>query len=111
MTSHGLQARPQSGSLFLNVFSNTWHRKMPSDTESSSTSSSEVEGNLNTSSDCEDVGKINTQFLPYQDEPLASDAANVNILWSESEENTDPDSLSPDVLAARWKGETPLSDW
>ena len=85
---------------------------MSSDTESSKTSTSEADSEMysNTTSDCEDLRKINTKFLPYQDEPLASDAANVN-LCSESGKNSDLDWLSPDVLPARWKGEAPVSDW
>ena len=79
---------------------------MSSDTESSNTSTSEVdslrENNLTSSN--EDIGTIRNQFLPYKCEPLASDAANVNFITEESQsENKDPDSIPPDVLASRYK--------
>jgi hypothetical protein len=89
---------------------------MSSDTESSNTSTSEVDSEINLASSDEVVRIINTQFLPYQDEPLAADAASAKYvnLYSEdgqSEENPHPDGLSPNVLASRCKGEIPLSDW
>ena len=85
---------------------------MSSDTESSNTLRSEVDSESNFSSSNEDIGTISNQFLPYKCEPLASDAANVNFITEESQsENKDPDSLPPDVLASRYKGEIPLTDW
>ena len=77
---------------------------MSSDTESSNTSINEVDSEINLTSSDEVVERINMQFLPYQDEPLADDAANyVNINREDdrSEENPDPDCLSSDVLASR----------
>ena len=86
---------------------------MSRERESSNTSTSEVDSESNFSSSNEDIGTISNQFLPYKCEPLASDAANVNFISeeSQSENNKDPDSIPPDVLASRYKGETPLTDW
>lgn len=76
-----------------------------SDLESTSTSSSESEIN-DTSDNSNDNYVFSGEYLPYQDEPLASDSDS-----DEDDGAEDEDGLSAAVLEKRFEKEITLDKW
>lgn len=76
-----------------------------SDLESSSASEGEVSNN---SSGSNDQYEFAGEYLPYQDEPLATSESDESENGAESE---DEDGLSADVLGRRYEKEIRFDEW
>ncbi|KAK3715355.1 hypothetical protein QZH41_010170, partial [Actinostola sp. cb2023] len=77
------------------------NKKMSSDSEESLGNASTLEEENSASE-----GEISSHFVPYEDEPLASDSSEV-----EDDDEVDIDDLTAAVLAARYEKRVPFREW
>ena len=57
----------------------------------------------------EDWGVIESEIIPYQDEPLAVNSEETG--GGDSEEERDVDGLTPAVLESRYEGSVSVESW
>ena len=82
--------------------------KMSSDSEASGLSDMNESNELSEDSE-DDWGVVDSEILPYQDEPLAAEDEALDV--DDSEEERDVDSLTPSTLAERYERTVCLESW
>ena len=80
--------------------------KISSDSEASDVSDMNESNEVSEDSE-DDWGVVDSVILPYQDEPLAAEALDVD----DSEEERDVDGLTPLTLAKRYERTVCLESW
>ena len=79
------------------------------------TSSTDSESSLDDSEEFSDsdndAANVNMRFIPYEDEPRADELDREMENGGLAQNDADVDGLSPDTLAARYRGETPVDEW
>ena len=82
--------------------------KMSSDSEASGLSDMNESNELSEDSE-DDWGVVDSEILPYQDEPLAAEDEALDV--DDSEEERDVDGLTPSTLAERYERTVCLESW
>ena len=59
----------------------------------------------------QDLGIVDGEFLPYQDEPLQDPEEADNNSDFDDDEETDADGLTPAMLESRFEREVDISTW
>ena len=81
---------------------------MSSDQEASNVSDTNESNKVSEDSE-DDWGVVDSEILPYQDEPLAAEDEALDV--DNSEEERDVDGLNPSTLAKRYERTVCLESW